>query len=226
MTKLYCTNLDFGDQSKVLKYFKLRRPPSEDNIKITQWNNSATAYVIILIFQALSLDDQTIFFKSSKLRRPTMEDVLKILIIEHLNNHGINCELGGNLRKTLCVVLLSSACCFIQSNCFFLQPKYCLLKPNCCFISRQTNCSIIAMQPSNLMVQYPGFMPLNIRRAYSINITGVQPPLSLSISAQSEIKSSSMPRYGANSGTLHRLNLQQIVNRYLFLGGQGAGRDV
>ena len=111
MTKLYCTNLDFGDQSKVLKYFKLRRPPSEDNIKITQWNNSATAYVIILIFQALSLDDQTIFFKSSKLRRPPMENYLNILKVEYLWNH---CILRGKLEENSegnsSVALLSPAC--------------------------------------------------------------------------------------------------------------------
>ena len=77
MTKLYCTNFDLGGQIKVFKYFEWRRPPIQNNIKILKWNNSATAYLIILKFYALSLDDQTIFFKSSKWRRPTMEDDLK-----------------------------------------------------------------------------------------------------------------------------------------------------
>ena len=55
-------NLDLGDQSKVFKYFKLRWPPMEVNLKILKveyLSNQILDYTQIL---NLSLDDQTIFF--------------------------------------------------------------------------------------------------------------------------------------------------------------------
>ena len=126
MTKLYCTNLDLGGQSKVFKYFEWRRPPIENNIKILKWNNSATAYWIILKFYALSLDDQTIFFKSSKWRRPLMEDDLKNI------ENGISLyqlwlmsskeEIWGKLRGNLeCGSAQPSLLSFLLSCCYIVM---------------------------------------------------------------------------------------------------------
>jgi hypothetical protein len=41
---------DLGNQRKVFKYFKWRRPPMEDDLKISKWNISASTYWTLLKF--------------------------------------------------------------------------------------------------------------------------------------------------------------------------------
>ena len=45
-------NLMLGDQSKISKCYKYRRPPTEDDIKILKWNISATTGLILLKISA------------------------------------------------------------------------------------------------------------------------------------------------------------------------------
>ena len=59
-------NLDLGDQSKVFKYFKWRRPPMEDNLKIFELELLSNHLLDQTQILNLSLNDQTIFCKSFK----------------------------------------------------------------------------------------------------------------------------------------------------------------
>jgi hypothetical protein len=64
-------------QSKVFKYFKWRRPPKEDDLKILKVEYFSNYLLDQTQTLNLSLYDQTIFYNSFKWRRPPMEDDLQ-----------------------------------------------------------------------------------------------------------------------------------------------------
>ena len=63
-------NLDVGDQSKVFKYFKWRRPPMEDNLKILKVEYLSSHLLDHTNILNLSLDDKTMLYIFFKWRRP------------------------------------------------------------------------------------------------------------------------------------------------------------
>ena len=71
-------NLHWVDQSKVFKYFKWRRPPMEDDLKILKMEYLINRLLDPTQISNLSLYGQTIMYKSFKWRRPTIEDDLQM----------------------------------------------------------------------------------------------------------------------------------------------------
>ena len=78
--------LNLDNQSKVFKYFKWRRPPMGDNLKILNVEYLSNHILDPTQIGNFSLDDQTIMYKSFKWRRPPMEDDLKTFKVEYLSN--------------------------------------------------------------------------------------------------------------------------------------------